>query len=47
MRNPPRSRGKHTADDHFATLAGFKRMLDAGLITQDDYNTAKAKALGL
>ncbi|MCB1286960.1 MAG: SPFH domain-containing protein [Mycobacterium sp.] len=35
------------ADDHFATLAGFKRMLDAGLITQDDYNTAKAKALGL
>ncbi|MEZ5130400.1 MAG: SPFH domain-containing protein [Mycobacterium sp.] len=35
------------ADDHFATLTGFKRMLDAGLITQDDYNAAKAKALGL
>ena len=35
------------ADDHFATLMGFKRMLDAGLITQADYDAAKAKALGL
>ena len=38
---------RRPAEDHFATLAGFKRMLDAGLITQDDYNAAKAKALGL
>lgn len=35
------------ADDHFANLMKFKRMLDAGLITQADYDAAKAKALGL
>ena len=28
-------------------LAKFKEMLDAGLITQEDYDAAKAKALGL
>lgn len=30
-----------------AKLLKFKQMLDAGLITQDDYNAAKAKVLGL
>ena len=29
------------------TLAKFKEMLDAGLITQDDYDAAKNKVLGL
>ena len=33
--------------DHLANLASFKQMLDAGLITQADYDAAKAKALGL
>jgi membrane peptidoglycan carboxypeptidase len=30
-----------------ATLTKAKAMLDAGLITQADYDAAKAKALGL
>jgi hypothetical protein len=30
-----------------AVLKRAKEMLDAGLITQDDYDAAKAKALGL
>ena len=34
-------------DDPMAKLAKFKEMLDAGLITQEDYDAAKAKALGL
>ncbi|WP_420110580.1 SHOCT domain-containing protein [Pseudactinotalea sp.] len=35
------------AEDPVAKLAKFKEMLDAGLISEDDYNAAKAKALGL
>lgn len=35
------------AEDDIATLMRFKRMLDADLITQADYDAAKAKALGL
>ncbi|MGJ0203707.1 SHOCT domain-containing protein [Leucobacter sp. gxy201] len=35
------------ADDPMAKLTQLKSMLDAGLITEDDYNAAKAKALGL
>lgn len=35
------------AADPMAQLVKFKEMLDAGLITQDDYDAAKAKALGL
>lgn len=34
-------------EDPVAKLAKFKEMLDAGLITQADYDAAKAKALGL
>lgn len=34
-------------DDPMVKLAKFKQMLDAGLITQEDYDAAKAKALGL
>ncbi len=34
-------------DDPVAKLARFKQMLDAGLITQQDYDAAKAKVLGL
>jgi hypothetical protein len=30
-----------------AQLSKFKEMLDAGLITQDDYDAAKNKVLGL
>jgi membrane protease subunit (stomatin/prohibitin family) len=33
--------------DLVATLEALKRALDAGLIDQDDFNAAKAKALGL
>ncbi|MFT3852300.1 MAG: SPFH domain-containing protein [Ilumatobacteraceae bacterium] len=35
------------APDPVAQLAKFKEMLDAGLITQADYDAAKAKVLGL
>ena len=35
------------ADDPMAQLTKFKEMLDAGLITQDDYDAAKNKVLGL
>lgn len=35
------------ADDPMAVLKRAKEMLDAGLITQEDYDAAKAKALGL
>jgi membrane protease subunit (stomatin/prohibitin family) len=35
------------ADDPMAVLKRAKEMLDAGLITQADYDAAKAKALGL
>ena len=35
------------ADDPIARLTKAKQMLDAGLITQADYDTVKAKALGL
>ena len=35
------------AEDPVAVLKRAKEMLDAGLITQDDYDAAKAKALGL
>jgi len=33
--------------DPVAQLTKFKQMLDAGLITQADYDAAKAKVLGL
>jgi membrane protease subunit (stomatin/prohibitin family) len=35
------------ADDPVAKLKKAKEMLDLGLITQDDYDKLKAKALGL
>ena len=44
---PPQQAAAPTADDPVAKLAQFKQMLDAGLITQQDYDAAKAKALGL
>lgn len=34
-------------EDPMAKLAKFKEMLDAGLISQEDYDAAKAKVLGL
>lgn len=34
-------------DDPVAQLAKFKQMLDQGLITQEDYDAAKRRALGL
>jgi membrane protease subunit (stomatin/prohibitin family) len=35
------------ADDTVAKLTKAKQMLDAGLITQADYDAVKTKALGL
>ncbi len=35
------------ADDPVVKLKKAKELLDLGLITQDDYNALKAKALGL
>lgn len=38
---------QNAAEDPMAKLAKMKQMLDAGLITQADYDAAKAKILGL
>lgn len=43
MQQPQQSQ----AEDPMAKLAKMKQMLDAGLITQADYDAAKAKILGL
>ena len=43
----PQAAAQAPAEDPVAKLAKFKEMLDAGLITQADYDAAKAKALGL
>ncbi|MBW8374415.1 SHOCT domain-containing protein, partial [Stenotrophomonas sp.] len=40
-------RGARAGDDPVAKLKKAKEMLDLGLITQDDYDKLKAKALGL
>lgn len=42
---PPASPSQ--AEDSFSKLANLKKMLDEGLITQADYDTAKAKLIGL
>jgi membrane protease subunit (stomatin/prohibitin family) len=42
--DPP---AKEPGEDPMAKLTQMKQMLDAGLITQDDYDAAKAKLLGL
>ena len=44
---PPPQQQAPAAEDPVAKLAQFKTMLDQGLITQEDYDAAKAKALGL
>ncbi|MBS0458121.1 MAG: SPFH domain-containing protein [Proteobacteria bacterium] len=44
---PPAAPAPPPADDPIAKLQKAKAMLDAGLITQADYDAAKAKALGL
>ncbi len=44
---PSGATGGTGTQDLVATLEGLKRALDAGLITQADYDAAKAKALGL
>ncbi|CAG7597585.1 hypothetical protein LEUCIP111803_00152 [Leucobacter soli] len=43
----PAAAAEPGAEDPMAKLAKFKEMLDAGLITQEDYDAAKAKALGI
>lgn len=43
----PAAPAAQAADDPVAVLKRAKEMLDAGLITQEDYDAAKAKALGL
>ena len=43
----PAAAAAPAADDPVAVLKRAKEMLDAGLITQADYDAAKAKALGL
>ena len=44
---PPPAPPAPAADDPVAKLTKAKEMLDAGLITQADYDAVKAKALGL
>jgi membrane protease subunit (stomatin/prohibitin family) len=44
---PPAPAAAPPAEDPVAKLQQYKQMLDAGLITQADYDAAKAKALGL
>ncbi len=43
----PAAASAPAADDPIARLTRAKQMLDAGLITQTDYDTLKAKVLGL
>ena len=43
----PAAPAEPAADDPVAVLTRAKEMLDAGLITQEDYDAAKAKALGI
>ncbi|RYB91710.1 SPFH domain-containing protein [Nocardioides oleivorans] len=43
----PAAPAEPAVDDPMAVLKRAKDMLDAGLITQEDYDAAKAKALGL
>ena len=43
----PQAAPAAAADDPVARLTQAKKMLDAGLITQADYDAVKAKALGL
>jgi membrane protease subunit (stomatin/prohibitin family) len=43
----PAAAAAASADDPIARLSKAKQMLDAGLITQADYDAVKAKALGL
>ena len=45
--SPPPAAPAAPSEDPVAKLAQFKQMLDAGLISQQDYDAAKAKALGL
>lgn len=45
--DPPPNEPAAPAEDPVAKLAKFKEMLDAGLISQADYDAAKAKVLGL
>jgi membrane protease subunit (stomatin/prohibitin family) len=44
---PQAAPAQPAADDPVAKLTQFKALLDQGLITQADYDAAKAKALGL
>ncbi len=44
---PPPAPAAPAAEDPMAKLAKYKEMLDAGLITQEDYDAAKSKVLGL
>ena len=44
---PPPAAAPVATEDPMAALTRAKQMLDAGLITQEDYDAAKAKALGL
>ena len=39
--------GSQSGEDPVAKLAQFKQMLDQGLISQEDYDAAKNRALGL
>ena len=43
----PAAPAEPAAEDPVAVLKRAKEMLDAGLITQEDYDAAKAKALGI
>jgi len=43
----PAAPATEAADDPVAKLAQYKQMLDQGLITQEDFDAAKAKVLGL
>ena len=47
LREADSAPGEPDEDDPVAKLTKFKQLLDAGLITQADYDAAKAKVLGL
>jgi hypothetical protein len=47
QQTPARESHQSETPDLMKTLEGFKRAFEAGLINKEDFEAAKAKALGL
>ena len=47
VQQPTQQQPAQTADDPYEKLSKLKKMLDDGLITQEDYDEQKKKLLGV